>query len=611
MSSPGRYQSRLFNFVNRQVRSVVDQGDRAVRQVKVAAIWGVQILLYPVYLMVQTTRLAGRQIFTAAQTGWKPLQAEKPAEEPTPPTVDTPIERLLEAVDSWVSLPEAKELLRLAGEAPLVAVTAEVSSGLVAATEGLVEPSSTQSSQIAKASNLTNSIVQGVASLLTTRTLVLVSTQNQILDILTPQQQQTLTSRISWELADFWRYRRLEQASKPTIMARSLAAEDRPQLFPIVSLFWQVMAWVQTGSIAIAANLFQESKLLAAPQPHPSQPLQASNSLQTLPSSEVLTPQLPATRALVFLDQRVAELESHQLVQVSEFTGVVSGRTVTLLHQVQERFLTLKGGLESSEHSQTDTWRIQGVIRAAVDYFFGRRSVAVSGTGYQDTAIPGNAPSAGDRLLGRSFGSTPELAAASEADDPWLTWGDLFEATDAPANAHGFTPSLEIAQLPDTPASEAPMLSGNSIGGFFKRYFQRKKQPLSPKFTTAKLVKTPKDTTEITYTQTTATPSAKVAPRQHKGNERNSDRQKPTRALGKNSDQAIAAASSPSQNDDSTLTPAASTADFEHTPDWIETQATSTGYVKHPLELLLGWLDRAMLWLEELFVKTWRWVKRR
>jgi len=33
------------------------------------------------------------------------------------------------------------------------------------------------------------------------------------------------------------------------------------------------------------------------------------------------------------------------------------------------------------------------------------------------------------------------------------------------------------------------------------------------------------------------------------------------------------------------------------------------GYVKHPLEQLLEWLDRAMLWLENFLMIVWRWVQ--
>jgi hypothetical protein len=47
---------------------------------------------------------------------------------------------------------------------------------------------------------------------------------------------------------------------------------------------------------------------------------------------------------------------------------------------------------------------------------------------------------------------------------------------------------------------------------------------------------------------------------------------------------------------------------MEPKPDWIEAHATVMGYVKHPLEQLLAWLDQAMLWLEELCIRVWRWL---
>ena len=47
----------------------------------------------------------------------------------------------------------------------------------------------------------------------------------------------------------------------------------------------------------------------------------------------------------------------------------------------------------------------------------------------------------------------------------------------------------------------------------------------------------------------------------------------------------------------------------EAKPNWLEAQATAIGYVKHPLEVILEWLDRAMVWLEEKILIVWQWVK--
>ncbi|HBW56489.1 MAG TPA: hypothetical protein DEF27_01290 [Oscillatoriales bacterium UBA8482] len=50
------------------------------------------------------------------------------------------------------------------------------------------------------------------------------------------------------------------------------------------------------------------------------------------------------------------------------------------------------------------------------------------------------------------------------------------------------------------------------------------------------------------------------------------------------------------------------TAAATNSPDWLEAQVTSTGYIKHPLEKILGWLDQVMVKVEEAIAKTWYWL---
>jgi len=47
---------------------------------------------------------------------------------------------------------------------------------------------------------------------------------------------------------------------------------------------------------------------------------------------------------------------------------------------------------------------------------------------------------------------------------------------------------------------------------------------------------------------------------------------------------------------------------LEYKPDFLETDSVSVGYVKHPLELLLEWLDLAMLRLEESILQISQWL---
>ncbi|HEY9296914.1 MAG TPA: hypothetical protein VIQ31_11165, partial [Phormidium sp.] len=52
-----------------------------------------------------------------------------------------------------------------------------------------------------------------------------------------------------------------------------------------------------------------------------------------------------------------------------------------------------------------------------------------------------------------------------------------------------------------------------------------------------------------------------------------------------------------------------SNSDYDNTSDWIETQATPTGYIKHPLEQVLAVLDRTMFIIEELLLKMWKEIQ--
>jgi hypothetical protein len=235
MSSSGRFQSHLFNFVSKQAHKLADQTKKAVRHLKIATIWGTQILLYPIYVLVQSTRLIGQQI---GQTVRRSRLHLSKVSEPSPTsellTVDTPIQRVLTAVqESWL-------------------LTSAEST----------DPESVQSLTQTSVSSLAT--IQGIASVIPTRKLVLVTIANQIMDVLTIEQQDHLKQRIIWEMANYWRYWRrhyIAQAHSTLL----LPLEDHPTLLPPVRVFRQLMAWVQSGSIAIAANLFQESALVTQP----------------------------------------------------------------------------------------------------------------------------------------------------------------------------------------------------------------------------------------------------------------------------------------------------------------------------------------------------------
>ncbi|MBW4464943.1 MAG: hypothetical protein KME07_05820 [Pegethrix bostrychoides GSE-TBD4-15B] len=256
----GRYHSKLFNFLSRQSLQLRHQSAKTWRQAKVAAVWGVQILLYPVYVTFQSARLLNRQLQQAVRQAVPRLRSAARVLSATPLLpADAPIQNLLQDLSQLA--------VHLPGEAP-----PELALAL---RDSAKQPHRTHAAELLVATaQLTASLqVRGLASMLGTGSLVLVTAGNQILDILTPVQQTHLTQRMAWELAGYWRQQRrfgqvarTHAQSHAQFHAQSLSTylpPPKPQqnALPPIRAWRGLMAWMQRSAVAGAANLFQESRL--------------------------------------------------------------------------------------------------------------------------------------------------------------------------------------------------------------------------------------------------------------------------------------------------------------------------------------------------------------
>ena len=304
MSPPGRYQSNLFNFLSRQSMNLRDRSNQTWRQMKLAAVWGVQILLYPIYVGFQATRLAGKQLRQTARQVLPKLKAVAQTIQPVQKSEfllsDTPIQRSLQWLDRLtLSLPIDRLAMQLDPQDPsapgvLVVVGGSAILG-TSHTDSLLEPGQvklqiagfdpgrnlalnsaadlvlSKTAQIDQSASgaIARSIqpIQGLASLLTSRNLVLVTIENQLLDVLSLEQQAILQRRILGEIASYWRQQRslTAQTDQHLLVDTFLPLPtERTQALPPIRAIWQVMSWMQTSAVAIAANLFQEAYLLPA-----------------------------------------------------------------------------------------------------------------------------------------------------------------------------------------------------------------------------------------------------------------------------------------------------------------------------------------------------------
>ncbi len=652
-ASPGRYQSRLFNFLNRQTLRFTDKFDRTIRHLKVAATWGTQILLYPVYLLVQTGLSLGRQLTAEAEAGWPRLKefTNKEEKQPeTPLTTDTPIQQVLNEVNT-LSLPQPLGLvispsggLTGVGNQELAQKQDATATGELSTASALVPPP--DSSRDGRC------LIQGVASLLDTHSLVLVTVDNQILDILTPEQQRKLTAKISWEVANLLRQRRLAYQSNQSVPHR-LTSLNRQSVFLPIKIFWQVMEWVQTSQVATTANLFQESALIQA------EALNSSQIVSHHPTSgsndPIVEDRLALLDMLAFLDHTIAELESHQLVpgiealitlrdslqnswqssslaQVPRTAITLRTRTQKLTQQLKTPFITPRESDLSPEASQSQASGIKALIYAAIEYFFGKRGSNLSGTDAQERS----------QILAKSQGEVHQIAGNhSPALNPtqshpnselantgesgfWLSWSDLFGNSDSDAYneqiCQGLEPTIPNSnsqpQLPEAFNSKIPARPGNSVGGFVKRFLSFRQSPGKLSAPSTEEITDESQTSDIQTDKLTTTQKAPPLSTQKKSKASNFTTRQNSSSVAVAAQRSTSISSAKEKSNarsiaekPTALDKSPQSTELEPAPDWIETRATTTGYVKHPLEQLLQWLDRSILRIEELAVKVWQWVR--
>jgi hypothetical protein len=238
--SQGKYQSQVMNFLNRQVQGIKNSSGEVWKKLKIAAVWGAQLALYPIYAIVQASRFALHQFSQAAGTATGSLPN-------SPPDCDRPIVSILQ--DLGVGLPAFENDEQITGvDRPALSSA---------------QPKAPNLAQFASSAiDLTQIAIIGIATDLTSKQLVLVAANCQTIALTTDQHHQ-LTRRILWELAQYgYDYRTyLKQVRNPAI----LPSQFSPNTWPIVKLFWGAMHWVHEGTIAQNLDWFGEQQLLGSP----------------------------------------------------------------------------------------------------------------------------------------------------------------------------------------------------------------------------------------------------------------------------------------------------------------------------------------------------------
>ncbi|MEH2227660.1 hypothetical protein [Nostoc sp.] len=421
--SSGRYQSRLFNFVHQQSRRVTQQWEHTFRHLQVATKWGVEVLLYPVYLLFQSSESSGKTLHTKEpQTRLKLQPNDTDFQPETLPNADSPIQNVLEAVNYLSSDEPASTPTKASEHFNPLALLGVFRLKLVENNSSLTQSSNITANQAVSLnpSQLDNAlqqrlpIVRGIATNLMNRNLVLVTADNEILDILTPEQQAKLEDRIINEVANYWQSWRLIIAKKET------------QLLPQID---RLLAKLTDGNPA---------KI----------PVLAEGIPKDL---------LNTDRLLAFLDIAVAKLESNALVPVQERSQeiVQVAQTQLNIFLYGKEQLAAKGEIApNADGLETHSQNFQALIEAALNYFFGVGNRKTLETTISNEKLPGKLLSSRFR---KALSKSPLGENQDFTNDPWLTWNDLFGDTetvaDKPVTLSGgknpaLAPSLSIRHFP-------------------------------------------------------------------------------------------------------------------------------------------------------------------
>ena len=616
----GPYQSRLLNFISKQSRQVADNCDRTWRQIKQGTLTATQILLYPAYLLVQSSRMLGRQLRESGKTVDLPeLQEFEGDENP-------------DLLQNWFG--EVFDESSLAKPSQRIAQILYLAENLLDSSQKattltnfplLANPAINLSGQTAKhqiTSVLENSLtntqlkVEGIASFIPARTLVLIGHKNQILDILTPEQQELLEGRITWEVANGGPERR-EIAQKELKFNFDLESAAKKSQLPPVRRFWELMVWLQTSPVALKRNQFGES-IFAVKKAIDRNLILVQKAIAPIDTAKIPQPSIAAWNSL---DQNTLKLETHfnskldrspmplsfvtlldrAAVNLEEFTLPPSAKTTaepTPQFKVKINTSVPQTNLDLSARNILEKYarNIEQVIWSSVDQLLGKETAASDKT-EKSVAI---------QYYLKQQQSQEDTENIPKVDRPWLNWQDLFGEA-APEQLIAGSSEPEEAQVSPKVKPQIEELTG-SIAVSTSPYPQALHQmlgQLKQSLLATNSQNKPQPASNLAITQKN---SSALAAESIPGPAPETQVPKNTNPNSRQNSQTPAAITA--QTSRYTVTQQKNqTTDAPDETEYLETAAESMGYIKHPLEQVLEWLDAVMLRLEKIVEQLWNWAK--
>jgi hypothetical protein len=480
--------------------------------------------------------------------------------------------------------------------------------------------------------------VEGIASFIPARTLVLVGRENQILDILTPEQQEMLEGRITWEIANTGPERR-EITQKELKFNLGLESAAKKAQLPPMRRFWELMAWLQTSPVALKRNQFGESILAVKKSIDRNSILLTQKA--SVPISGVNTAQHSIAAASNSIDHNTPKLETNfnskfehrpalpisfvtlldrAAVNIEELTLPPSLKTTAAPTEIPGVKINTSGtdaNLDFSTREILEKYarNIEGIIWSSVDHLLGKETAASDNT-EKAVAI---------QYYLKQQKEQENTQTSPEVDRPWLKWQDLFgeaapqhliEGSSEPEAAAQsriaqarLKVKREIAEVGELPEGRSTAVAISPYPETIHRLLGQLKQSLLTKSPTSQ-PQTASDLSDLAVTQKN---SSALAAESTPGRAPETQVPKNTNPNTRQNSQSPAAITAQTSRY-TAATPAAAEPKNQHPGvqpegEYLETKAESMGYIKHPLEQVLEWLDQVMLRLENIAEQLWNWAK--
>ncbi|MBD2110612.1 MULTISPECIES: hypothetical protein [Cyanophyceae] len=244
-TSSRSFQSQTVARLMAGYRQVAHSTGQWLRQGRTAAVWGLQVAVYPLYAAVQGLRMGARQL--QATRPWRPVWAKLTGALPAElVAADTPIRALLSVIQppvvhSQMVRPGGLQLVNVHG--PWLKQS-KAGAVLTPGQWHLVP---------------LNQPIRGIASDLATQQLVLVTVDNGIFADLTDDQQQRLQQALVLMLAEYARVQRRHSLNSRLQQPGLPLPQTNPAVLPPMRWLPAALRWLQTSPLAAATNLFGEA----------------------------------------------------------------------------------------------------------------------------------------------------------------------------------------------------------------------------------------------------------------------------------------------------------------------------------------------------------------